>query len=217
MIFKKIRLILLCLSCSLWTGDRLFSQEKKTNIGHEFTIGGTGQLYFEAIGMRYYNLFKNLYDPGGSLYQRFPSIFFPKFCFSYSRYVNKKIVSLGFNYYENGFYEKDIYRLIYYNAMILSYAHHNLIKSSKFSIRPLASLQLNYSYDYKFNQRDSVIYYGGGVWDELKFTFGTGLNLRLYFFKNFVLSNDFQFMFHLRPQSYFIQHNISVGFFFGKK
>lgn len=98
-------------------------------------------------------------------------------------------------------------------ALNLGFQHKNLFNSEIFTLRPKFSLQLNYSQDSKIDRFGNVIYDHNSIL-KLRPAVGFGLNFKIYFIKKIFLTNEFMYMLHHKPESYFFQHNLYLGYRF---
>lgn len=197
----------------IWSISML-GQDSIPKIKHEIDFGGTGQFHFDGTGLRYSNFFKEPYILGGRKRGHFILLITPRFCFNYHRHVNDYVYSIGFLFYRFNKEKKEYIRQLGYMALNLGFEYKNLLSSKKITFRPKFTLQINNSVDSKLNPITGVpIAFSSSTYD-FNVTPGLGFNLKYYFYKKFFLTNDVLYMFHLKPENYFIQHNIGLGYRF---
>jgi hypothetical protein len=201
---------LFILTCTLSLSN---AQEKIPKILHEFDLGGTGQLHTDGTGLHYYNIFDEAYVLGGRKRGSFITLFVPKFAFNYSRHIDNKVFSFGYLYYVNVSDNAKYYRIIHYVGLNLGVQLKNMIKSEIFVLRPKIALQLNYSQDIKIDFFNNYLYDHNSL-KNLTPALGLGFINKIYIFNKVYLANEFLYVLHHKPESFFFQHNINLGYRF---
>ena len=192
----------------------LRAQDSEINhVKHEIDFGTTGILYLDGTGMNYQKIWEKpfIYTHGRRTGNS-EILFIPFFSFNYSRTLNERVISFGFNFNEFTAKNKDYFRYNYFLSLNIGYQYSDLLQHSTISFRPKISLQLNYSTWAKYDHQGNALYLSDI--NPIRPAIGAGFQNRILFVKKVFLVNNIEGVYNLATRHFFMQHYIGLGYRF---